>query len=332
MDVGLALPQFDFSVPGERPLNWSTTVEFARRAERLGFGSIWLADHLMFDVIKYGGPDEQFDCFDPLAGLAALARLTEHVRLGILVVSVPLRPPALLAKALSTLDVLSGGRLIAGLGAGNYEPEFVAAGVPFERPAVRFERLAEAIDVLDGLFDGGPFTYEGRHYRVADARCLPRPIQRPRPPIWLGGKGDRVLDLCARKADGWNTVWVWTQSEYRDRLRALEEACDLAGRDPSEITLSLGLNALVGEDQKDLERRFARLRARTLPGVLDGVSLDEWRIGRLVGTVEEVAEQLGRWRDLGVGSLIVSLAALPFSVVDDDAVNLVAKASSLVAR
>ncbi|MBV9411891.1 MAG: LLM class flavin-dependent oxidoreductase, partial [Acidimicrobiia bacterium] len=175
MDVGLALPQFDFSIPGERPLRWQTVCDWARRAEALGFGSIWLADHLFWDVAKYGGPEETFDVYDPIAGLAALARLTADVRLGILVASVPLRPPSVLAKALSTLDVISGGRLIAGLGAGNYAPELDAAGVGLEPPRTRLDRLEEAIDVLDGLFAGGPFTYHGRHYRTENARCLPRP-------------------------------------------------------------------------------------------------------------------------------------------------------------
>jgi probable F420-dependent oxidoreductase len=332
MDVGLALPQFDFSVPGERPLRWQTVCDWARRAEALGFGSVWLADHLFWDVAKYGGPEETFGVFDPLAGLAALARVTTDVRLGILVASVPLRPPSVLAKALSTLDVLSGGRLIAGLGAGNYQPELDAAGVGMEPAKVRLERLAEAIDVLEGLFAGGPFSYEGRHYRTVDARCLPRPVQRPRPPIWLGGKGDRLLDLCARRADGWNTVWVWTPDDYRQRLEVLDRACERAGRDPESVTRSVGLYTLVGTDQADLERRFERMRERTLPGVLEGVSLEEWRKGRLVGTVEEVADQLGWWRELGVRSLVVSLSAVPFSIVDGDAVDLVAQACSLVAR
>jgi probable F420-dependent oxidoreductase len=302
---------------------------WSRRAEDLGFGSVWLADHLFWDIAKYGGPDETFDAFDPLIGLSALARVTTRVRLGVLVLNVPLRPPAVLAKALSTLDVLSGGRLVAGLGAGNYEPEYRAAGIPFERPGVRLQRVEEAIDILDGLFAGGPFTYEGRHYRTVEARCLPRPVQRPRPPVWLGGKGDRLLDLCARRADGWNTVWVWTHDDYRQRLDVLDRACERAGRDPALVTRSVGLYALVGEDQPDLERRFRRLQELSLPGVVDGMSLDEWRQGRLVGTVEEVGEQLAGWAALGVRSLIVSVAALPFSVVSADDVDLVAKACSL---
>jgi alkanesulfonate monooxygenase SsuD/methylene tetrahydromethanopterin reductase-like flavin-dependent oxidoreductase (luciferase family) len=127
-------------------------------------------------------------------------------------------------------------------------------------------------------------------------------------------------------------VWVWTPDDYRGRLGVLDRACERAGRDPASVTRSVGLYALVGEDQRDLERRFDRLRERSLAGVLDGVSLEDWRTGRLVGTVEEVAEQLSRWEGLGVGSLVLSLAAVPFSIVDDDAVHLAAAACSLVAR
>jgi alkanesulfonate monooxygenase len=217
------------------------------------------------------------------------------------------------------------------LGAGNYEPEFVAAGVPFERPGIRLQRLDEAIDVVDGLFGGGPFTYDGAYYRTVDARCLPRPVQRPRPPIWLGGKGNRIIDMCARKADGWNTVWVWTREDYKERLDVLDEACERAGRDPKEVTRSLGLYTLVGENRADLERRFRRLQERSMPGLVDGMSLDDWRKGRLVGTVDEVREELAAWRALGVDSLIVSIAATPFSFVSADDLDVVAEACSLVA-
>ena len=206
MDVGLALPQFDFSVPGERPLRWETVRGWAGRAEDLGFDSVWLADHLFWDIGRYGGRAGPQFAYDPLVALAALGRVTRRVRLGTLVLNAPLRPPTVLAKALASLDVVAGGRLIVGLGAGNFEPEYRAAEVPFARPGVRLAQLGEALDVLRGMFGGGPYTFEGEHYRAFEARCLPRPVQEPHPPLWVGGRGDRLLDLVARKADGWNTV------------------------------------------------------------------------------------------------------------------------------
>jgi alkanesulfonate monooxygenase SsuD/methylene tetrahydromethanopterin reductase-like flavin-dependent oxidoreductase (luciferase family) len=127
-------------------------------------------------------------------------------------------------------------------------------------------------------------------------------------------------------------VWAWTQDDYRERLAVLARACERAGRDPALVTRSLGLYTLVGEDDADLRRRFRRMQERSLPGVLAGADLDEWRTGRLVGTVEEVREQLAGWEALGVGSLVVCLAPVPFSVVSADDVDLVAQACSLVAR
>src|SRR5207248_11595880 len=142
---------------------------------------------------------------------------------------------------------------LAGLGAGNYEPDFAAAGVPFERPAVRLQRLEEAIDVITGVFTGGPFSYQGRHYATVEARSLPRPAQQPRPPLWLGGAGDRLLDLCARKADGWNASWsAGDEERYRERATVLDRACERVGRDPTTVTRSLGRYALAGESEADL--------------------------------------------------------------------------------
>ncbi|MFN2507081.1 MAG: LLM class flavin-dependent oxidoreductase [Acidimicrobiales bacterium] len=331
MRVGLALPQFDFSVPGERPLAWGTVAVWARRAEDLGFSSLWLADHLFLDLSRYGGPAEPSGAFDPIPALAALARVTHRARIGSLVLCGPLRPPSVLAKALATLDVISGGRLTVGIGAGWYEPEFAAAGVRFERPAVRLGQLAEAIVILRGLFGGGPFTFAGRHWSVENALCLPLPVQRPHPPIWVGGRGDALLRLAARHADGWNTVWVWTPDEYRQRSRFLDAACEGAGRDPAAVTRSLGLFTLVGEDEADLRRRFERLCRLSPPGVLEGTSLADWRRGRLVGTVEQVGEQLEGWAELGVDDLIVGAGVVPFAVAHPDDLEMIAAACSLYA-
>jgi len=230
-----------------------------------------------------------------------------------------------LAKGLGTLDILSGGRLTVGLGAGWYEPEFVDAGVPFERPGVRLEQLGEATDIIKAVLEGGPVTYTGRHYSVAGARCRPAPVQRPRPPVWIGGRGDRLLEVVAGHADGWNTVWVVTPEMYKERLAVLDRACERVGRDPASVTRSLGLTALVGENEADLRRRFEARMAATPPGVISE-SFEEQRKGRLVGTAEQVKEQLGAWRDLGVSTLVVNLGALPFGVPDPDDLEMVASA------
>jgi alkanesulfonate monooxygenase SsuD/methylene tetrahydromethanopterin reductase-like flavin-dependent oxidoreductase (luciferase family) len=218
---------------------------------------------------------------------------------------------------------------VAGVGAGWYEPEFATAGVPFEAPAVRLAHLAEYIEVLRGLFGGGPFTFRGDRWSLLDARCQPIPDQRPHPPIWVGGKGDALLRLAARHADGWNTVWVWTPDAYKERVAVLEAACERFGRDPATMTRSLGLYTLVGEDEADLRRRFERLRELSPPGVLAAPTLDEWRRGRLVGTVEEVREQLATWAELGVAELIVGTGAAPFVVGADEDLEIVAQACSL---
>jgi probable F420-dependent oxidoreductase len=331
MELGLALPQFDFSVAGESPLQWSTVARWAQRAESLGFGSLWVADHLALGIEKYGGSGE-YAGFDALATLAALARMTDRVKLGTLVLCIPLHPPAVTAKALATIDVLSDGRVIAGLGAGWYRPEFDRARLPFEPLGVRLERLVEAIEIVRGLFGGGPFSFAGQHYRVENARCLPVPIQRPHPPIWVGGRGDRSLDVAARHADGWNVVWRFSPDEYRVRVAVLERACERAGRDPADVTRSLGLYTLVGEDERDVARRFERLRSMSPKGVLDGVSLADWRQGHLVGTVEQVQDQLQQWQELGVSTFIVGLGALSFAVTTDDDLEMIATAGRLESR
>src|SRR6476661_5540231 len=225
LHIGLALPQYDYSVAGERPLRFDTIVEYARLAERRGAESVWLSDHLFLDLAKYGGSDAREGCFDPIVTLAALARAVPRVRLGTLVLLEALRPAAVLAKALATVDCVSGGRLDVGLGAGWYEPEYDALGAAMPRPGPRLERLVDALEVVKGLLGGGPFTYEGEYHRARAATNLPAAVQQPRPRVFVGGKGDRLLRLAAEHADGWNTCWVWTPDAYRERVRVLDEAC-----------------------------------------------------------------------------------------------------------
>ncbi|MFI5054210.1 MAG: LLM class flavin-dependent oxidoreductase, partial [Acidimicrobiia bacterium] len=324
--IGLALPQYDYSVAGESPLRWETIVKYAVAGERAGYDSLWLSDHLFLDLAKYGGPHEFQEGFDPLATLAALASVVTRPRLGTLVLCEALRPASVLAKSLATLDRICDGRLDVGIGAGWYEPDYAAVGMAMPSPGERLARLGEAVEVLRGLLGGGPCTFDGRYHRANAARNEPSAVQRPTPPIIVGGKGDRLLALVAARADGWNTCWAWTPNDYQERLDALERACETVGRDPVTVTRSLGLYALCGEDERDLERRFERLRSSTPPGVLDHITLDDWRVGHLVGTVDQVREQAAGWEALGIDTIVVGAAAVPFAVTTVDDVELLADA------
>jgi probable F420-dependent oxidoreductase len=326
MKLGLAVPQYDYSIGGEDPLRWETVAEFARAAERAGYHSLWLSDHLCLDLARYGGSPDRRGIYDPIVTLGALSEVVSRPRIGALVLCEVLRPASVLAKSLASLDRLCGGRLDVGIGAGWYEPDYTLIGVSMPSHAERLARLREAIVVTRGLLAGGPFTFDGRYHRAFEAQNQPSALQRPTPPIIVGGKGDRLLALVAELADGWNTCWVWTVDRYRERLAALERACEAAGRDPATVTRTLGLYTLCGEDEADLARRFERLRALSPAGVLEGVTLDEWRVGRLVGTVEQVAEQAAEWADLGIETLVVGLGAVPFAATTVDDLHLVAAA------
>lgn len=326
MRIGLALPHYDYSVAGETPLRYETVLHHAAAAERWGIDSLWVSDHVFLDLAKYGGPATRFGTFEPISLLAALARDVPRVRLGTLVLLEALRPAAVLAKSLATLDRVSGGRLDVGLGAGWYEPDYEAVGMAMPTPGERVDRLREALTVVGGLLGGGPCTFAGRYHQSHHAVVDPPALQVPRPPLFVGGKGDRVLRAAVDLADGWNTCWVWTVDAYRERLEALERACDAAGRDPATVWRSIGLYALCGEDEADLARRFERMRATGPPGVLDGMDLARWREGRLVGTPEQVREQLAGWESLGVETVILGVGAVPFHVSALDDVELLAAA------
>jgi alkanesulfonate monooxygenase SsuD/methylene tetrahydromethanopterin reductase-like flavin-dependent oxidoreductase (luciferase family) len=286
---------------------------------------VWLSDHLFLDLEKYGGSDRREACYEPIVTLAALAREVPDVRLGTLVLLEALRPATMLAKSLATLDRVSGGRVDVGLGAGWYEPDYDAVGLAMPPPGERLARLREAVEIVTAMLSGETVTYDGAYHRARNAAAMPPPLQDPRPRVFVGGKGDRLLRLVARHADGWNTCWTWTPDAYRERLEVLERECDAARRDPASVWRTLGLYALCGEDETDLRRRFERLRERT-PGVLDGVDLDDFREGRLVGTIDQVRAQAQVWEGLGIETLILGAGAVPFQVGALDDVELLAHA------
>lgn len=328
MKLGLALPHYDTSFAGQ-PASWERIKQTAAVAEASGFASVWVSDHLFLDWGKYGGPSEAQGSFECWSTMAALAASTSKVRIGSLTLCNDFRNPALLAKMAASLDLLSGGRLDIGLGAGWYEPEYRAAGIPFDRPLKRIERLRESAEIIGRLLEGEEVTYDGPNYQLDGAICRPGPVQDPRPPIWIGGKGDRLLSTVARIADGWNFSWLGSFDTYKERALYADTACEVLERDPSSLRRSVGVYLLVGRDEADARRRFERLAAVTPPGLLggssgSGVSWDEFRSGdRIAGTVSQALDELGRLQEMGVEEVIVSLGAVPFQVGDLDDVELV---------
>jgi len=325
------LPHYDTSFGGE-PASWDAIRRTAEAAERSGFDSVWVSDHLFLDWSKYGGAADPRGSYECWTTLSALGAITERVRLGSLTLCNDFRNPALLAKMIATLDLLSGGRVDVGLGAGWYTAEYAAAGIPFDLPGQRIARLGEAVEIVKRLLAGEELKYEGAYYSIDGAISRPAPVQQPHPPVWIGGKGDYLLKTAAKVADGWNFSWLGSFDAYRERSEAADRACEAATRDPSSLRRSVGAYVLAGTDERDARRRLERLIERTPAGVLDGssggsaVSWDEFRQSRVAGSVAEVGERLASLRELGVEEVIVSLGALPFQVSDLEDVELVGTA------
>ena len=328
MRIGLALPHYGFSFPGGEPLDWERLVDAARRAERLGFDSVWISDHFFLSLARYGGPEDPYDSVEPLSALVALAPLTERVRLGTLVLGAGFRHPATLAKAATTIDLASGGRLDLGLGAGWYEDEYRAFGYPFGTAGERFELLEETVAVVAKLLrEAGPSDFQGRLLTLRGAYNNPRPAREGGPPLWIGSKGGpRSLSLIAREADGWNTVWRWTPEDYRAVAARLDEACERAGRDPGGVRRSVGLYTLVGEDEADLVARYRALQRWAPGGALDGELIEDYARGALVGTPEQIAERVASFAALGAEEIVVAAASVPFAVYDDSMLELFSEA------
>jgi probable F420-dependent oxidoreductase len=290
MKIGLMLP-----LSADETSGFGDVKAMALAAEDGGLDSVWGADHLIFreDGTTTG-------IHESWTVLTAVAAVTSRVEVGPLVLALPFRNPALIAKMAAELDEVSGGRLILGLGCGWHEPEFTAFGYPFDH---RVSRFAEGLEILVPLLRGERVTFEGRFHRVVEAELIPRPVRTEGPPILIAGKQPRMLELVARHADQWNAAWYGRPSEadeLRVRLANLAGALEAAGRDPASLARTAGIFVAFEGAAPDAPERAIR------------------------GTPDEIADALAGYAELGMTHLITHV--FPRTA---DAVRRLAEAAAL---
>ncbi|MCK1817805.1 LLM class F420-dependent oxidoreductase [Streptomyces carpaticus] len=265
--------------------SYETLLSVAKATEEFGFDAFFRSDH----YLKMGSVDGLPGPTDAWITLAGLARETSRIRLGTLMTAATFRLPGVLAIQVAQVDAMSGGRVELGLGAGWFEEEHTAYGIPF--PKEKFPRLEEQLAIVTGLWEtqpGDTFSYDGAYYQLADSPALPKPAQ-PKVPVLLGGLGPkRTPALAARYADEFNIPFasVADSAAQFDRVRA---AATEIGRDPSELIYSNALVACVGRDDAEVARRAAAI----------GRQVDELRENGLAGSPAEVVDKIGRYAELG---------------------------------
>jgi probable F420-dependent oxidoreductase len=303
--VGLILA---LTIRGLAVTSYEDMRRVAGRAEELGFGSVWLCDHFLTLTPDGYAEDAGIGGTAPGAAprqarsmpllecwttLSALARDTHRIRLGTSVLCHSYRLPSVLAKMGATLDVISGGRLDLGLGAGWFAQEYRAYGVPFPRIGERIAQLDEGLEVIRRMWTDPHPVFQGRHYAIDDAVCDPPPLQQPRPPIWIGGEGDRVHRVAARAADGVNVRW-WGPERIAARGAYLDAACREFGRDPR--TLQRSVTALLVPDGDAGRAAATRERFRAIPAD-----------GHVAGTSEQCVARIRQYVAAGVRHFLFTI-------------------------
>ena len=284
---------------GQQNLEAGALRALWRRLDASGVDWISIWDHL-YEAPPAGGTLAHFET---MTTLGALAADTSRARLGCLVLYPGYRNPALLARAATTLDHLSGGRFVMGLGAGWHEEEMRAHGYPFPPLRDRLDMLEESVQLIRGMLTQPRTTFSGRHFRTENASCLPAPLQS-RLPLWIGGTGrKRTLRLAARHADGWNAAYVGPE-EYESLNRALDEWCAREGRDPKAIERSVNLIFQLSSDAARAARVEDELRARW-----GAAAVARLREGSLVGTPDQAAKRIEEYLQAGAQNLNVALRA-----------------------
>ena len=281
----------------------------ALAAEEGGFGAFFRSDH----YLKMGAVSGLPGPTDAWITLAGLARDTNRIRLGTLLTAATFRRPGSLAISVAQVDAMSGGRVELGLGAGWYEEEHTAYGIPFPPLGERFEKLEEQLAIITGLWDtdiGATFDFSGKHYSLSNSPALPKPVQSPRPPILVGGHGPtRTPRLAAKFADEFNVPFA-SYDVSRTQFDRVNGACEAIGRDPSSITRSVALVVCCGQSSAEVERRASNI----------GRDVKELTENGLAGTPAQVSETILKYREIGVSRIYLQV----LDMSDLDHVGLIA--------
>ena len=276
---------------------WAAAVAIAQRAEDLGYDSIWVYDHV--HNVPRPAHEAVFECWTTMA---AISQRTSRIRLGQMVGCNSYRQPSLLAKITSTVDVISGGRLDWGIGAGWYENEYRGYGYEFPAAKDRIGMLRETVEIVHSMWTKPETTFDGQHYQLRRANCDPKPVQTPHPPIWIGGGGEQLtLRVVARYADCSN--FGGKPDEFAHKCEILKGHCASVGRDYEEIRKTWSPEVFVRETEAEVAAAGTRS--------LWGEPVESWRDGNLVGTPEQVAEKIQAYLDLGCSGFIPWCADYP---------------------
>ena len=281
-------------IEGQEGVTWDDWVRLAGLTEVYGLDGLFRSDHYTA-IIR---PDA--DALDAWTTLAGLAAITKRIRLGTLVSPATFRHPSVLARMAATVDHISGGRIDVGMGSGWYEREHVAHGFPFLDGKERFELFAEQVEVVVRSWTEERFDHSGPAYGLRDQRALPQPLQRPHPPLVLGGSvKPRFAALAARYATEVNTLGA-PNEELAERRALLDRACAATGRDPATLGFSVMTSCFLGEDRGQALDRIARFLAVRGGDADPGKMLAERRDRWLAGSVDEVVQRIAELRTLGV--------------------------------
>ena len=282
-------PQFGFT--------YDEIKRIALIADKSSFHSIWFSDHFFLDKNSIDK-----NCFETWTILTAIATQTERIRLGTLVTCQSYRYPSVLAKIVSCVDVISNGRVEFGIGAGWKEIEYEAYGIPFPRASIRIKQLREAIIILKKMWTEDAPTFEGKYYRIKEAINVPKPVQKPHPPIWVGGTSNRLLRVTAELADGLNFAWTLSPEKYKERLEILKEYCKEINRNFNDIRKSIGLITVIAENEKSLWSKIKELAKRK--GISPNDFLEQKK-NLLIGIPDDIIKKLKEYCKLGIELVIL---------------------------